>query len=180
MYNEDITFFDTIRVWVYDGIFILNSIRVYTHARVSRMVLNQIITRVYKDSLFLTYPPNINIWLELQACYAWVSSLTPLLMFIIDTMHSPIYQTNTGLFPGRSKCATAPQSIGFLTLNDLNVQKMWLKFKWSIFLKNKYYLAISFTDVVVEIVYHLQSSTIVFYVWLSSMPHEVLKSEIVL
>ena len=35
MYNEDITFFDTIRVWVYDGIFILNSIRVYTHARAS-------------------------------------------------------------------------------------------------------------------------------------------------
>ena len=31
-----------------------------------RMLLTPIITRVYKDSLTLTYPPNINIWLILQ------------------------------------------------------------------------------------------------------------------
>ena len=55
------------------------------------------------------------------------------------------------------------QVLGPLTLDDLNVQKMWLKLKLPIFLNNKY-LAIPFTDVVAEIVYHLQSSTIVFYI----------------
>ena len=45
----------------------------------SGMVLTQIITRVYEDSLTLTYPPNINIWLVLQFWYLQVGCLIPLL-----------------------------------------------------------------------------------------------------
>ena len=49
-----------------------------------RMVLTQMVIWIYTDSLTLTYPPHIK------------DSLIPLLMFIIDTMHSPIFQTETG------------------------------------------------------------------------------------
>ena len=55
-----------------------------------------IITRVYKDSLTLTYPPNIKIWLVLQFQYPQVNTLIPLLMMIIDTTNSPIHQSNIG------------------------------------------------------------------------------------
>ena len=46
------------------------------------MMLTQIITRVFKDSLILTYLPNINIWLILQFWYPQVGSLISLLMLI--------------------------------------------------------------------------------------------------
>ena len=50
-----------------------------------RMVVTQIITRVYKDSLALTYPPNTDSWLVLQFWrYPRVGSSIPLLMLIID------------------------------------------------------------------------------------------------
>ena len=42
-----------------------------------RMVLAQIIIWIYEDSLILTYPPNVNIWLVLQIWYAWVGFLIP-------------------------------------------------------------------------------------------------------
>ena len=52
------------------------------------MALIQVITRVYKESLTLRYPPNINIWLVLQIWYPRVGSLILLWMLIVDTMHS--------------------------------------------------------------------------------------------
>ena len=52
-----------------------------------RMLLTQIITRVYKDSLTLTYPPNINIWLVLQFWYPHVGSLIPLCWLLIPCIH---------------------------------------------------------------------------------------------
>ena len=61
-----------------------------------KIVLTQTLTRAYKDSLTLTYPLNINIWLILQYLYPWVGYLMPLLMLIIDTVHTPVHQTNTG------------------------------------------------------------------------------------
>jgi hypothetical protein len=42
-----------------------------------------------KDSLVWRYPHNIDIWLVLQVWYPWVVSFIPLLMLIINTMHSP-------------------------------------------------------------------------------------------
>ena len=47
------------------------------------MVLTQKITRVYKESLILKYPPNINIWLELQFWYPQVRFVDT----IIDVDH---------------------------------------------------------------------------------------------
>ena len=46
-----------------------------------RMLVTQIITYLYKDSLTMTYLPNLNIWLVLQFWYSRVGSLMPLLMF---------------------------------------------------------------------------------------------------
>ena len=42
-----------------------------------RVVLSELITRVYKDSLTLTYPPNITMWLVLQFWHSRVGSLMP-------------------------------------------------------------------------------------------------------
>ena len=50
-----------------------------------KVVLTQIITQVFKDSLTLRYPPNTNIWLVLQFCYPRVGPLILLLKFIIET-----------------------------------------------------------------------------------------------
>ena len=74
IYNEDFTFFDVHRLWVFDSIFVSDTIWVYkpsknNHAQSKialvsiwfRMVSTQIRTWVYKDSLTLRYPPNINI-----------------------------------------------------------------------------------------------------------------------
>ena len=98
-------------VWVFDMlIFCFRTIQVYivyTMQELSylgritlvlNMVLTQTINRVYKDSLTFTYIPNINIWLVLQFWYPHVGSLIPLLMLIINTMHSPIYLSNIGKF----------------------------------------------------------------------------------
>ena len=52
-----------------------------------RMVLIQIIARIYKNSLTLKYPPKIKIWLVSQFWYPHVGSLIPLLMFIVNTTH---------------------------------------------------------------------------------------------
>ena len=52
------------------------------------MILTQLITRAYKDSLTLAYPSNIDIWQVLQFRYPRVSSWIPLLILIIDTMGS--------------------------------------------------------------------------------------------
>ena len=62
-----------------------------------RMILTPKKIWVYKVSLTLTYPPNINIPLLFQFWYPWVGSLIPLMRLITDTMHSPIFQTNTGV-----------------------------------------------------------------------------------
>ena len=61
------------------------------------MVLTQVITQVYKDSLTLTYPSNINFRLVLWFSYPHVGFCVPLL--IIDTMHSLIYRSNIGIDP---------------------------------------------------------------------------------
>ena len=97
-------FIDTSRVRVIDGIFFsfgcIYNARTFILRQVSiwfGIILTQTSTWVYKDSLTLTYAPNINIWLVLQFWYPWVGSLVPLLLLVIDTMHLPIYQTNTGL-----------------------------------------------------------------------------------
>ena len=89
----------TMRKLSYLGVSTLVSIRF-------RMVLTQTITRAYKDSLTLTYPPNINIWLVLQVWYPQVGSSIPLLMLIIDTMHSPIYRSNNGSNQAYDNCGT--------------------------------------------------------------------------
>ena len=86
------------------------------------MVLTQTITQVDKDSLTLTYSPNISFWLVLQFCYPCVGSLIPLLVLIIDTMHSPINQTN-GLLKGNwiSWC-----EFGELWMNFVLTCLIWL------------------------------------------------------
>ena len=61
-------------------------------------MLTQIISWVYKASLTLRYPPNIDIWLILHIWYLWVGPLIALLIVLIDTMHSPIYRPNIGIF----------------------------------------------------------------------------------
>ena len=63
------------------------------------MVPTQAIIRVYIDSLTLTYPPYTNFWLVLQLAYPRVGSWVPLLMLIIDTMHSLIYWSDIGIDP---------------------------------------------------------------------------------
>ena len=64
-----------------------------------RMVLALIITWIYKDSLTLTYHQiSIFDWYY-KFLNPWVGSLIPLLMLIIDTMHSPIYWSNSGINP---------------------------------------------------------------------------------
>ena len=94
-------FFDTSRVWIFEDIFVFDAILVYIACKnlgkislVSIwfvMVITQIISRVYNDSLAaLTYPPNINIWLVLQFWYPRVGALIPCIHLI--------YQTNTGHF----------------------------------------------------------------------------------
>ena len=107
-------FLGTRRIWVFEGISVFKTIWVYIPCKKhsylekialesiwSRMLLTQIITRVYKDSLTLTYPPTMNIWLVLEFWYLRVGSLIPLMMLFIDTMHSPIYQTNTSAIAQR-------------------------------------------------------------------------------
>ena len=62
-----------------------------------RMVLTQILAQIYKDSLPLTCPSKIIIWLILQFWHSQIGSLIPLLMLITNTdIHSPICQINTG------------------------------------------------------------------------------------
>ena len=75
IYNEDFTFFSYIgRVWVFDYIY-LYRLGSYVYIKQEllylgqfdpisiqfRMVLTQIKTRVYKDSLIVMYPSNMNI-----------------------------------------------------------------------------------------------------------------------
>ena len=58
-----------------------------------------ILTHKYKDSLTLRYPPNINTWLVSQFLIPRASSsLIPLWMSIIRTMHSLIYHSNIGTY----------------------------------------------------------------------------------
>ena len=47
----------------------------------------------------LQCPPNINMWIVLQFGYPWVRSQIPLLMLVIDTMQSPICDTNIDCNP---------------------------------------------------------------------------------
>jgi hypothetical protein len=63
-----------------------------------RMVSTQIITLVYKNSLTLIHPPNINFLVVLQIWFPWVGSLTPLLVYLLIPMHSPVYQSNVGMY----------------------------------------------------------------------------------
>ena len=66
-----------------------------------RLVSTQIMTKAFKNSLTFTYPTNIisiRIWVVLQFWHPWISLLIPLSMLIIDSMHSPIYQTNTNIY----------------------------------------------------------------------------------
>lgn len=57
-----------------------------------RMVLTQIITKVNKDSLVLTYPPHINY----VTCIFILTSIGGFSdMLIGETMQSPIHMTNT-------------------------------------------------------------------------------------
>lgn len=100
IYNEDVTFFEWIRIWDSTIILFSTPCRSTYHAKafISRqncpiinMIKNgieQIITWIYKDSLVLRYPPNIDLWLVLQLQYPWVGSLIYLLILINDTMHT--------------------------------------------------------------------------------------------
>jgi hypothetical protein len=55
-----------------------------------RIILTQIITWRYKGSLTL-------IPIKYQSLIGIVGSLTPLFLLIIETMHSTVYRSNTGL-----------------------------------------------------------------------------------
>ena len=58
-----------------------------------RMVIIQIIARVaYKDSPSFRYP----YWIDMTILIPTGRFLLPLMMLIIDTMHSPIYWCNIG------------------------------------------------------------------------------------
>ena len=98
IYNEDFTFFDTIRVQVFDGVFgfwyHLNPYTMQEPSYLHKIVLVSIwfrtvpikvITQVYKDSLTLTYPPDINNGLILKNWYPLTDSTIPLWMLVIDT-----------------------------------------------------------------------------------------------
>ena len=109
IYNDIFTLFNINRVWMFDGICVSDTIRVYILYKNpsylgkivvvsiwrSRMEWIQRRTQVYKYFLAFIYPQNIiNVWLRLQ--YWWVGSLIPLLMLNIDTIYSPIYRSNIG------------------------------------------------------------------------------------
>jgi hypothetical protein len=64
IYNEDFMYFDTI--WVYTMQEPTYLCKIALVSICFRMVFTQIITPVYKDSLTLTYPPDISISLVLQ------------------------------------------------------------------------------------------------------------------
>jgi hypothetical membrane protein len=60
IFNEDFTFFDTSRVWVFENNFALDILLVYGYTSILfRVALTQIITWVHKNSLTLNYPENI-------------------------------------------------------------------------------------------------------------------------
>ena len=88
-HNNMIQVFDSIffwSMWVYTrpsylGKFVLISIWL-------RMLLTQMIIRVYKDPLTLTYSLNINIWMLLQFWNPWIGSLKPL--YYVFTCTGPI------------------------------------------------------------------------------------------
>jgi hypothetical protein len=94
------TFGNTSRVWICDSIFVCDTIRVFRPCRKLlywgkfalvwfTMVLTHLIAWVCKDSLTLRYPPIIN---NRYLYWCWWLIL----------MHSPIYQTNIGLYLIRS------------------------------------------------------------------------------
>jgi hypothetical protein len=64
-----------------------------------RMVLTQIITRVDKRLSPLDIPTKYQYLTGITFWYPGVGSVIPLLMVIIDTMHSPIYWCNTSENP---------------------------------------------------------------------------------
>ena len=67
--------------WYYSGLYIMQELsHLGEIALVSiwfRISSSQMETQAYKNSLTLTYPPNINIWPVLQFWYPHVSSLIP-------------------------------------------------------------------------------------------------------
>ena len=63
-----------------------------------KMVLTQMFTWVYKDSLTWRYTPNIDIWLVSQFWYPRVGSLIPYLSWLLIPIHSPIYRSNIGTY----------------------------------------------------------------------------------
>lgn len=83
-----------------------------------RMMLIQIITRVYNILSPWHIYPILVIWLVLQVWYPCRDSLIPLyMMLIIDTMHSFIILSNIG---SHSSMDHIPQRMpGFLALSDL-------------------------------------------------------------
>ena len=122
IFNEDFIFYNTSREWVFDYFYCFRFGSIY-HARTLlgknalisicyRMVLTLIMTRVYKDALTLTHPPNISIWLVLQFWYPWAGSFILLLMLIIDTMHPSVFWSNIGSNP----MLHANGNIGFMPL----------------------------------------------------------------
>ena len=64
-----------------------------------RMVLTLIITWIYKDSLTLTYHQISIFDRYYKFLNPWVGSLILLVMLIIDTMHSTMYWSNSGIDP---------------------------------------------------------------------------------
>jgi hypothetical protein len=56
-----------------------------------QMVMTQIQTQVYKDSLTFTYPPNMYDWSVLQISYPWIGSLLPLLCWLLIPCNSYTY-----------------------------------------------------------------------------------------
>jgi len=92
IHNEDCIFIDTNSAWILDA-FVSNTIWIYTPCKKPsslrkvvplavwfRIVLTQMITWVYKDSLTMTYLPNINVGPVLQLWYQQVDTLTSLLI----------------------------------------------------------------------------------------------------
>ena len=88
-----------------------------------RLVLIEITVWISKNSLTLTYPSNINIWLVLWFWYSLVDSWIPLLMLIIDIIHST-YTVEGSLYQHKliiysSNYATYQSYIGWDVLNPM-------------------------------------------------------------
>ena len=78
-----------------------------------RIVLTQIITHVYRDSLNLDEPIKYQYLTRVWFLY-YIGSLIPLLMLTIDNKRSPIYQSNIGVKVMEQRSRTLHLSLNLL------------------------------------------------------------------